>query len=82
MTILSVSIFIICASQNPDLFDSVYHKILKESTVAYLKRACAVRMGALTVPKTSRTHSVYRAQPPPKQSFSPGTVDKKETPLR
>ena len=64
MIILPVSIFIICASQNSDLFDSVYHKILKESTVVYIKRTCAVKMGALTVPKAPRTHTVYRAQPP------------------
>ena len=81
MTILSVSIFIICASQISDLFDSVYHKILRESTAVYFKRTCAVRTGARMVPKASRTHSVYRPQLPPKQPPSPETTDKRETPL-
>ena len=67
MIILPVSIFIICASQNSDLFDSVYHKILRESTAVYFKHTCAVRTGALMVPTASRTHSAYCVQPPSKQ---------------
>ena len=57
---------------NSDLFNSVYHKILRESTAVYFKRTCAVRTGALMVPKGSRTHSVYRAQLPPKPPIQSG----------
>jgi len=80
MTILSVSIFIICASQNSDLFDSVYHKILRESTAIYLKRTYAVRTGVLVVPTASRTHTVF-VHSLRRSSIRPETTDKKETPL-